>query len=71
MIYEFHPEALYEFQESAIFYSSQQPGLGDRFIAAVQSAVDHIVSSPEAWSDSRGRPEIFDQSFSLCRVVYD
>lgn len=49
MIYEFHPEALYEFQESAIFYSSQQPGLGDRFIAAVQSAVDHIVSSPEAW----------------------
>lgn len=49
MNYEFHPEALREFRESAVFYESQQSGLGARFIAAVQSAVDHIVASPEVW----------------------
>jgi len=48
MNYEFHPEALSEFQESAVFYESQQIGLGARFIAAVQSAVDHIVAAPQS-----------------------
>ncbi len=49
MKYEFHPEALDEFQDAAIFYEEQQGGLGDRFIAAVQSAVEHIVESPNSW----------------------
>ncbi len=49
MKYEFHPEALDEFQDAAIFYEEQQGGLGDRFIAAVQSAVGHIVESPNSW----------------------
>lgn len=43
MNYEFHPEALREFRESAVFYESQQSGLGARFIAAVQSAVDTLL----------------------------
>lgn len=47
MKYAFHPEALHEFQEAAIFYDSQQPGLAERYIDAVQFAVDRIVSSPE------------------------
>ena len=49
MNYEFHPEALHEFQEAAVYYETQQPDLGVRFIAAVQSAVDHILESPESW----------------------
>lgn len=49
MKYEFHPEALFEFQEAAIFYAEQQKGLEERFIAAVQSAVNHIVESPGSW----------------------
>jgi len=44
MIYEFHPEALYEFQASAVFYNSQQLGLGDRFIVAVQSRARLLAS---------------------------
>lgn len=48
MSYEFHPEALSEFQESAVFYESQQAGLGARFIAAVQSSVDRIVLAPQS-----------------------
>jgi len=33
MRYEFHPEALEEYDEAARFYSQQQPGLELRFIA--------------------------------------
>lgn len=46
MSYEFHPEALSEFRESAVFYESQQFGLGARFIAAVQSSIDRIIVAP-------------------------
>lgn len=49
MKYEFHPEALSEFQAAAIYYETQQTGLGARFIAAVQVAIDHIVVSPQSW----------------------
>ncbi len=49
MNYEFHPDALSEFQESVIFYEAQQNGLGVRFMAAVQSAIDHIVIAPESY----------------------
>lgn len=46
MNYEFHPEAILEFQKFAVFYESRQVGLGARFIAAVQSSVDRIVAAP-------------------------
>jgi len=49
MKYRFHPEALSEFQAAAVYYNKQQNGLGLRFISAVQSAVDHIVESPNLW----------------------
>jgi len=49
MKYRFHPEALSEFQAAAVYYNKQQHGLGLRFISAVQSAVDHIVESPNLW----------------------
>ena len=49
MNYRFHPEALSEFQSAAIYYEKQQAGLGLRFSSAVQTAVDHIVESPNVW----------------------
>jgi plasmid stabilization system protein ParE len=49
MNYRFHPEAFSEFQSAAVYYEKQQIGLGLRFSSAVQSAVDHIVDSPNAW----------------------
>jgi hypothetical protein len=36
---EYHPEALAEFREAAIYYESRQRGLGGRFIGAVESSV--------------------------------
>lgn len=38
MRYEFHPEALDEFEDAARFYAGCQPGLELRFIACVESA---------------------------------
>jgi len=54
MKFDFHPEALEEFQDAAIFYESHQSGLGGRFIDAVQSAVDCIVESPDSWRVMEG-----------------
>jgi toxin ParE1/3/4 len=47
MKYQFHPEALTEFRESAVFYESRQAGLGDRFVSAVEVAIDRILASPQ------------------------
>jgi len=49
MKYRFHPEALSEFKAAAVYYEKQQHGLGLRFTSAVQTAVDHIVASPQSW----------------------
>lgn len=46
---EYHPEALAEFRETAIYYEKKQHGLGARFVAAVDSAVTHIADSSLAW----------------------
>ncbi len=46
MNYRFHPEALSEFQAATIYYEQRQRALGERFISAVQTAIDHIIDSP-------------------------
>jgi plasmid stabilization system protein ParE len=49
MRYEFHPEALNEFEEAARYYSRRQPGLESRFVASVREAVDRILEDPTRW----------------------
>lgn len=44
----FHPEAVAELQFAAAFFESQRPGLGMRFIEAMQGTVAHIAESPNA-----------------------
>ena len=46
MTFEFHPEALAEFEAAADFYAECQEGLGIRFIDAVHSAVRHAGDAP-------------------------
>jgi plasmid stabilization system protein ParE len=46
---EYHPEALAEFRAAAVHYEKAQPGLGGRFIAAVESAVTRIAKTPDTW----------------------
>lgn len=46
MSFEFHPEALEEYQDAAHYYEGCQLGLGDRFITAVEQAIQRIVKNP-------------------------
>ena len=49
MKYEFHPEALFEFEAAADFYAECQEGLEIRFIDAVRSAIGHACNAPQRW----------------------
>ena len=49
MNYEFHPEALDEFEAAARYYAGSQPGLGQRFITCVESALEQVSESPTRW----------------------
>lgn len=49
MKYEFHPEALVEFEAATDYYAECQNGLEIRFIDAVTAAVSHACEAPERW----------------------
>ena len=44
-----HPDALAEFAFAVAHYERQQAGLGLRFLANVESALQHIAADPLAW----------------------
>jgi toxin ParE1/3/4 len=49
MRFEFHPEALTEYEAAAAYYAQHENGLDLRFIAAVEQAVKKILESPNQW----------------------
>lgn len=49
MNYEFHPEALEEFESAVAFYSLRQKGLEVRFIDTVVAAIKRACDSPQTW----------------------
>ena len=59
MRYEFHPEALEEFEQAALYYSRRQPGLDLRFITSVREVVDRILEEPARW-------RAFDEDVRRC-----
>ena len=46
MRYEFHPEALEEYNEAGFYYARKEPGLDLRFIIAVEDAIEAILEDP-------------------------
>jgi Plasmid stabilisation system protein. len=50
MRFEFHPDALAEYEDAAHYYAGCQNGLELRFIAAVEHVVQQIVEAPDRWS---------------------
>lgn len=46
---EFHPDALSEFEAAVNYYELLQPGLGARFVASAESALQSILEAPETW----------------------
>ena len=59
MRYEFHPEALEEYDEAGHYYAKQQPGLDLRFIVCIEEAIELILEDPQRW-----RP--FDEDVRRC-----
>lgn len=49
MRYEFHPEALDEYNEAGHYYAQRQPGLDLRFIVSVEEAIERILEDPYRW----------------------
>ncbi len=49
MRYEFHPEALAEYEQAALYYAGRDPEVGERFVVAVEDAIDRILDSPARW----------------------
>jgi toxin ParE1/3/4 len=46
----FHPDADTEMLDAAVWYESQQPDLGKRFLAAVRDALNRIELNPELYA---------------------
>ena len=56
---ELHPETQAEFRAAAIWYDERQPGLGERFVSEVTSALARLSEAPRSctvWVDSRAVP---------------
>ena len=45
----FHPDAEAEMIEAAVYYEEQQPGLGRRYLASVQDAINRILLNPRLY----------------------
>jgi len=49
MRFEFHPEALAEYEDAAHYYAECQKGLELRFISAVEHVIQQITEAPDRW----------------------
>lgn len=66
----FHPEALAELRDQAVFYEEKSAGLGERFTAQVQTAVALAVSMSAIGSPYRhGTRRVFPKDFPFS-IVY-
>lgn len=66
----FHPEALAELQEQALYYEERSSGLGERFVTQVEAALNLAVAMPGIGSPYRHRTRrVFPKDFPHS-VVY-
>jgi plasmid stabilization system protein ParE len=68
--FAFHPEALAELQEQALYYQERNEGLGDRFTTQIEAAISLAVSMPGIGSPYKYRTRrVFPKDFGYS-VVY-
>jgi toxin ParE1/3/4 len=66
----FHPEALAELQEQAVYYEERSEGLGERFVSQVETAAGLAASMPGIGSPYKHRTRrVFPKDFPFS-VVY-
>lgn len=49
MQYKFHPDALMEYREAALWYSNRERTLALRFTKSIEETIRRIVEAPERW----------------------
>jgi plasmid stabilization system protein ParE len=49
MQYKFHPDALEEYREAAIWYANREQELGHQFVASIEDAIHKVVETPTRW----------------------
>lgn len=49
MRYEFHPEALEDYQQATDWYAERETALALRFVEAVEDATWKVAEAPERW----------------------
>ena len=49
MNYEFHPEALDEYQQAALWYAERDQSVALRFVTFIEDAIERVVTAPERW----------------------
>ncbi len=59
MKWDFHPEALEEYREAALYYAERDPALALKFLDTVEDAIRRILESPE-------RYRILDEDVRRC-----
>ena len=49
MRFIYHPDALTEYADAALYYEERLPGLGSDFTAEVDRAVARVLEAPDRW----------------------
>jgi len=61
MKYEFHPEALEEYRQAALWYAGREPEIALRFIASVEDAINRVLDAPMRW-------RVIDEDVRRCLI---
>ncbi len=46
---EFHPEALEEYRQAALWYANREASIAEQFIASVEEAIKQVSAAPSRW----------------------
>ena len=49
MNYKFHPEALAEYREAALWYANRDRPVAEKFSTAIEDAIERVVEAPTRW----------------------
>jgi toxin ParE1/3/4 len=49
MNWDFHPEALEEYEQAAPYYSERDPELQLRFIESIEDSIERVLEAPTRW----------------------
>jgi len=49
MKYKFHPEALAEYREAALWYATRERSVSAKFVSTIEDAIHRVVEAPTRW----------------------